>query len=104
MEGPLDPQGDVSVVIVAYRSPGALAGCLESFERHRPDRIGELIVVDNSVDGSCKPVMERFPWAEHVENPTNLHFRAGCNQGAQRARGRYLILLNPDTRLLDSTS
>lgn len=104
MDGLHGDDGDVSVVIVAYRSPDALAACLRSFEVHRPARVREVIVIDNSTDGSVKPLEQRFPWIDYVANTENIHFRAANNQGARRARGRYLFLLNPDTRLTDSSS
>jgi GT2 family glycosyltransferase len=102
--GPLDPAGDVSVVVVAYREHEVLSNCLQSFEEHRPSRVLEVIVVDNSADGSGATVAGRFPWVDHVANERNVHFRPGNNLGARRARGRYLMLLNPDTLLVDSGS
>lgn len=100
-ELPLHADGDISVAIVAYRTPEVLAECLASFERHRPARVTEVIVVDNSADGSVAPVAGRFPWIEYVGNAENLHFRKAANQAARRARGRYLLLLNPDAYLTD---
>jgi GT2 family glycosyltransferase len=98
---PLDDQGDVSVVIVAYRTPEALDECLSSFEQHRPRRVGEVIVVDNSAQPNGEPPTRRFPWIRYERNATNVHFRRGINQGARLASLPYLMLLNPDTRLLD---
>jgi GT2 family glycosyltransferase len=85
-------------VIVLYRTPDVLAECLTSFERHRPRRVGEVIVVDNSVDVDAPP----FPWIDYVANAENVHFRAGVNQGVRRARLPYVLILNPDTYLTDS--
>jgi len=101
---PLDPDGDVSVVIVAYRTPDVLIRCLESFEEHQPQRVGAVIVIDNSADGSGRTVAERFGWIDYVEEPDNLHFRGGCNAGARRARLRYVLFLNPDAYLTDPTA
>lgn len=97
---PLDPAGDVSVVVVAYRTPGRLAECLESFEIHRPPRVRELIVVDNGALPEQEPPTARFPWIRYERNETNVHFRRGVNQGVRLATCRYVMLLNPDTRLL----
>jgi N-acetylglucosaminyl-diphospho-decaprenol L-rhamnosyltransferase len=98
---PLDPSGDVSVVIVLYRTPEVIRTCLESFETYRPKRVGEVVVIDNSADGSSADLAERFSWVDYVENDENRHFRGACNQGAARARLHYLLFLNPDTYLVD---
>lgn len=101
---PLDASGDVSVVIVAYREHGVLVACLASFEEHRPHRVGEVIVIDNTADGSGVAMPEQFPWVDYVANEENVHFRAANNQGARRARLPYLLLLNPDTVVVDTGS
>jgi N-acetylglucosaminyl-diphospho-decaprenol L-rhamnosyltransferase len=101
--GPLDPHGDVSVVIVTYRTPEVLAECLASFERHRPRRVSEAIVIDNSADDTESPA-PAFPWIRYVRNAENVHFRRGVNQGAKLAHGPYLMLLNPDTKLTAADS
>jgi N-acetylglucosaminyl-diphospho-decaprenol L-rhamnosyltransferase len=101
---PLDPAGDVSVVIVAYRTPDILAECLASFERHRPRRVVELIVIDNGQTPEAQAANVRFPWIKYVPNERNVHFRRGVNQGARLARSPYLLLLNPDAYLTDPES
>lgn len=101
---PLSGEGDVSVLIVTYRTERVLFDCLESFEQHRPERVGEVLVIDNSASGSPSGAPERFPWISYTRNQENVHFRRGVNQGARSARGRYLLLLNPDTYLSDSPS
>lgn len=89
---------------VLYRTPGILAECLESIERHRPRRVREVIVIDNSVEPHDEPPAERFPWIRYIANDTNVHYRRANNQGARLASGRYLLFLNPDSRLTDSDS
>jgi GT2 family glycosyltransferase len=101
---PLDPSGDVSVVIVTYKSPEVLDDCLASFERHRPRRVGEVVVVDNSVEVEGTPLHHSFPWITYVANAENVHFRRGVNQGVAAARLRYVFILNPDTHLTDPDS
>ncbi len=64
----------------------------------------EVIVVDNnSVDGSCQMVKERYPSVILVENKKNLGFSAANNQGIRIAKGKYILILNPDTILQEDT-
>lgn len=58
----------------------------------------ELIISDNgSTDGTLDVVAELAPEAVIVRNGENIGFAAGCNRGADAARGDLLVLLNPDT-------
>ncbi len=94
---------DVSVVIVSYRSREHLPACLASVHAsmEASGLRGEVIVVDNaSPDGTAELVAERFPWVRLVANPVNSGFAAAVNQGVRLARGRVIVLLNPDTQLV----
>jgi GT2 family glycosyltransferase len=66
--------------------------------------VGEVVVVDNSVDVEGAPAPESFPWIDYELNAENRHFRGGVNQGVRRARLPYVFLLNPDTYLTDADS
>ena len=58
----------------------------------------EIIVVDNqSVDGSCAMVQEKFPSVILIENKDNKGFSKANNQAVAIAKGAYLLFLNPDT-------
>jgi GT2 family glycosyltransferase len=60
----------------------------------------EVLVVDNgSQDGSGSEVKKRFPFVRLIENDKNLGFARAVNQGLQKASGRYVLLLNPDTQV-----
>jgi len=60
----------------------------------------EVIVVDNgSQDGSGNEVKKTFPSIHLVENQKNMGFAKAVNQGLQKASGRYILLLNPDTQM-----
>jgi GT2 family glycosyltransferase len=84
-----------SAVIVNYHSEGLLSQCLASLEAE--EEVLEVIAVDNSATLAESTVPRRFPWLRIVENRHNLGFARASNQGLQKARGRYLLLLNPDT-------
>jgi hypothetical protein len=62
----------------------------------------EVIVVDSaSADGSPDMVRQRFPDARLIASPVNLGFSKGNNLGVAHSSGRYILLLNPDTEVLD---
>ncbi len=93
---------DVAVIIVSYNSAGHLGACLESiFAQSRRVRF-EVIVLDNaSRDHSADLVRTRFPAVRLLTPGCNLGFAAGVNLAARHATADYLLLLNPDTVLLD---
>lgn len=89
----------VSVVVVSYNTRDVTLRCVQSVLASTGVSI-ELIVVDNcSSDGSAHAIRERFPAARVIASPTNGGFACGNNLGFSYARGRYLLVLNPDTEL-----
>lgn len=96
-----DPSIEVSVIIVNWNTREVLRNCLTSIvaETRVPH---EIIVVDNaSADGSAAMVREAFPAAVLIANTDNKGFAGANNQGLAAARGRHILLLNPDTIVLD---
>jgi GT2 family glycosyltransferase len=89
-----DPQ--VSVVVIAYESGPTLRDCLAAL-RAQTTGAFEIILIDNaSSDGAAPAVAREIPDVVFIANSQNLGFAAAVNQGARRARGRWLALLNPD--------
>ncbi|RRR72209.1 MAG: glycosyltransferase [Candidatus Viridilinea halotolerans] len=90
----------VSVIVINLNGRHHLAPCFQSlFEQDYPAECVELILVDNaSVDGSLELMRERFPQVKIIQNQVNVGFAPAVNQGAKAATGRYLALLNNDTR------
>ena len=57
-------------------------------------------MVDNSLRRwSARKFYGKIPWVEWIKNDTNAGFAAACNLGAQNISNRWLLFLNPDTRL-----
>jgi GT2 family glycosyltransferase len=76
--------------------------CLRSVFEQAGERLFEVIVVDNaSTDGSAEAITIAFPQVRLILPKTNLGFAAGNNLAAGEAKGEYLLLLNPDTVVLD---
>ncbi len=91
---------DLSVIIVTHNARGPLSLTLESLAQARGGLELEVLLVDNaSTDSTVEMVRERFPWVEVIEAGGNLGFAKANNIALRRARGRYLMLLNPDTVL-----
>ncbi len=93
---------DVSVLIVSYNTADLTVRCLESLHEQTRGTSYEVIVVDNaSTDSSATRIRAAFGDIEVVESATNLGFGRAVNLAAERAKGEYLLLLNPDTVVLD---
>jgi N-acetylglucosaminyl-diphospho-decaprenol L-rhamnosyltransferase len=94
---------DLAVVVVSANDARWLPACLSSLHAHAGDIALEAIVVDNaSSDGTSELVLERFPDVRLVSSP-NLGFAYGNNRGLERTCARYVLLLNPDTEILQGT-
>ncbi len=64
----------------------------------------EVIVVDNaSTDGSVEMVRKEFPWVRIIRSQQNLGFAKANNRAIRKSRGRYVLLLNPDTIVYPKT-
>lgn len=98
---------DVSVIIVNYNVKELLVNCIKSILSSTGDLKIEIIIVDNnSFDGSVEQVKLKFADDKKIkiiENRVNLGFGRANNLGAKSARGKYLLLLNPDTIIQEDT-
>lgn len=106
---------DLSIIIVSFNTRELLLRCLASIfetleravkagplsvENRAISRGYEVIIVDNgSTDGSGAAVAKEYPQVRLIENEFNQGFAAANNQGMRVSRGRYLLLLNPDTEV-----
>ena len=91
-------QGDLSIVIVSYNTCSLLVDCLGSLQGTNVTT--QVIVVDNaSRDNSAETVREQFPQVLLLQNARNMGYASANNRGIRAATGRYLLLLNPDTRV-----
>lgn len=94
---------DLAVVVVSTNEAHWLERCLSSVFDHAGEATLEVIVVDNdSSDPTRQLVESSFPRARVVRSP-NRGFAHGNNRGLEQANARYLLLLNPDTEILDGT-
>lgn len=96
---------DLSIIIVSFNTRDLLQRCLASVletwdQEHAPGGM-EITVVDNaSQDGSADMVRRFFPQVRLIASQENLGFVRANNLALRQARGRYLLLLNPDTQVV----
>lgn len=95
---------NLSVVIVNYNVQYFLEQCILSVQAASTNLAVEIIVVDNnSIDGSCKMLQEKFPEVKLIQNKNNTGFSKANNQGVAIAKGEYVLILNPDTVVAEDT-
>jgi len=91
---------DLSILIVSWNTKEFLLRCIRAASKKEGGISREIIVVDNgSQDGSVNEVKQAFLFVQVIENERNLGFAKAVNQGLQKASGRYVLLLNPDTQV-----
>lgn len=93
----------ISIIIVNYNLTENVKHLLKSIKEHVKDIDYEIIVVDNnSPDRSIESLVQEFPSFRFKLLNTNYGFGHGNNIGAAISEGRYLLLLNPDTYLINN--
>ena len=98
------PLIDLTVIIVNYNVEQLLEQCLMSVIAASKEVKTEVIVVDNnSVDKSVGMVKSKFPNVKLIENKDNTGFSKANNQAVDIAIGEYILFLNPDTLVEEST-
>lgn len=92
----------LSIIVISYNTRAMTLECLETIAAETTvDH--EVIVLDNaSTDGSAEAIAKAFPDVVLMAETENHGFAQGNNIAIEaKARGRYVLLLNPDTLVLD---
>ena len=94
----------LSIVIVNYNSKLLLEQCLVSIKKATKWIGNEIIIVDNnSTDGSKEYLPGKFTGVKFIFNDKNLGFAKACNQGFKISSGKYILFLNPDNIISESS-
>ena len=93
---------DISIIIVNWNTKQLLLDCLASIYKTVQKASFEIIVSDNgSKDNSVEAVSAAYPAVRIIENKRNLGFSRANNVALKGMTGKYALLLNSDTVLLD---
>jgi GT2 family glycosyltransferase len=94
---------ELSIISVNWNSVGYLRECIESIYERTHGVSFEIIVVDNaSPQGGVNALSEEFPQVRIIHSQKNLGFAGANNLGFRASSGRYLLFLNPDTKLVSA--
>ncbi len=95
---------DISIIIVSYNTKELLEECLDSISTYSKNIKCETFVVDNdSHDNTAEFVKKNYPWVKLIESSKNLGFSKANNLALKKASGKYVLILNPDTKLTPDT-
>jgi N-acetylglucosaminyl-diphospho-decaprenol L-rhamnosyltransferase len=101
-------QTDIRIQIVNYKTKEYLLVCLESLFKDLEDAkfSYQLVVLDNASGDDLSEISKRFPGKpiEIHQNSKNVGFGAGHNILAKNAQAKYLLFLNPDTKIIEPHS
>ena len=94
----------LSVVIVSYNVKHYLIQCLDSLQRALDGVDAEIFVVDNhSKDGTADTIARKFSTIKLTASNHNNGFAKANNIALRQATGEYVLLLNPDTFVGETT-
>lgn len=97
-----DPAPELSIIIVNWNTRDLTLACLRSLFDQTRETAFEVLLVDNgSHDGSAAAIAAAFPQVRLFAEAKNHGFAAANNLAAHHAKGRYILLLNSDTEVLD---
>jgi GT2 family glycosyltransferase/glycosyltransferase involved in cell wall biosynthesis len=103
IELPYAEQPEVSFVIPVWNRWHFTYRCLAAIAENVKGLSYEVVVVDNGSSDETRQILDGVRNLRVVRNETNLGFLLASNQGAQEARGKYLLFLNNDAHILSGT-
>ncbi len=93
---------EISVVLISFNGEEFIEDCLSSVYESLKPYSSEVIIVDNnSADGTIDLVKKDYSDSILIQNNENRGFAPAVNQGLKRAEGKYVLILNQDTKIVD---
>ncbi len=93
------PKITVSIIIVYFSGWKDFEKCLQSIKLYRSKYLSEVIIVNNGRKPIKNKILKILPKAIYIKNKLNNGYGTGNNLGTNRAKGKYLFILNPDVEL-----
>ncbi len=96
---------DISVIIVTWNSEAEILACVNSVIAASKELTTELIIIDNNSADNSFTIANKINYfkLQTIKNPENRGYTKAVNQGIGLAKGKYVLLLNPDTVLAESS-
>lgn len=92
---------ELSVVTVGYKSENTIGPFLDSISKNHDGIKKEIIIVDNYPADNGADIAEKHPLKPTViRNTENVGFSIAINQGIKISKGKYILIINPDTRVI----
>ena len=94
----------IDIVIVNWNSGNYLSNCIQSiFTKANENLISHVFIIDNKSNDDSLLGLENTGKLVVIKNDKNNGFSKACNQGFKLCTAPFVLLLNPDTRLYDTT-
>jgi GT2 family glycosyltransferase len=94
----------IDIIIVNWNSGSYLSKCVNSiFETNNIDKVRSILIIDNNSSDSSIDSLKANNKIKLIRNKVNIGFAKACNVGFKLCTSQFILLLNPDTRLLNNT-
>lgn len=89
---------ELSIIIVYYGGYENLIGLLDSIKNRKTRTIYEIILVNNKIDENItERIKKKYVGVRLIKSPGNIGYAKGNNLGIKYSKGKYLMIVNPDT-------
>lgn len=99
--GAVDRLPDVSIVIPIYGQLAYTLNCIHSLRLHRSRFTAEVIIIDDASPDKSAEYLPGVMCIRYHKQKKNGGFIESCNAGGRLSNGRFIIMLNNDTRVVD---
>lgn len=97
-------KNNFSIIILTYNSEDFIEDCLDSLNENWPKNIKkEILVIDNNSQDRTIEKLKKYRKAKKFYLKENKGFAKGVNFGIKKSKYSKIIILNPDTRILQDT-